>query len=69
MAKETKNKDNESKIWIMTIGVVCENEETKESVMRDFQTTMDEYVSDYRMVDVLNAKQGSLSFKIVEDEL
>ena len=69
MAKDIKGKDSESKTWIMTVGLVFENEETKESAMQEFQTTMNDYVDGYRLVEVINAKQGSLSFKIVEDEL
>ena len=59
----------ESKTWIMTVGVVFENEEIKESAIREFQESIDNYLSDYRMVEVINSKQGSLSFKIVDDEL
>jgi len=69
MAKESKTQDNISKTWIMTVGVVFEGEETKESAIREFQESIDNYLSDYRMVEVINAKQGSLSFKIVENEL
>jgi len=69
MAKDTKNKDDISKTWILTIGVVFNEEETKESAMRDFQESLNNYVDSFRMVEVINAKQGSLSFKIVEDEL
>jgi hypothetical protein len=69
MAKDIKNKDNESKTWIMTVGVVFDNELNKESAMREFQQNVDECLDDYRMIEVLNAKEGSLNFKIVEDEL
>jgi len=69
MAKENKPQDNVSKTWIMTVGVVFEGEETKELAMREFQESIDNYLSDYKMVEVINAKQGSLSFKIVENEL
>ena len=70
MAKDNKNNENKtSKIWILTIGVVFNDEETKESATRDFQESLNDYVDSFRMVEVINAKEGSLSFKIVEDEL
>jgi len=69
MAKETKTQESISKTWIMTVGVVFNSEETKESAMRDFQESLNDYVDSCRMIEVVNAKVGSLSFKIVEDEL
>jgi len=68
MAKEIKVKEDSSKTWIMTLGVVFESEETKESAMRDFQSTMDDYVDNCRMIEVISCKQANLSFKLVEGE-
>lgn len=67
MAKETKT-NKKSKIWIMKVGVVLNDfEETQEGAMEIFQKAVDYIDDDFKIIEVIGAKEASFSFDLTEE--
>lgn len=68
MAKDVKA-SKKSKVWIMKVGVVLNDmEETKEVVLDMFQKAVDYIDDDFKIIEVLGAKEANFSFELVEED-
>ena len=70
MTKKIERKEiiNESKTWVMTIGVVFENVIDKEDAIQELQQAVDDYTDGFKMIEVIDAKEATFSFEIKEGE-